>query len=105
MRIQVVWLTAVLLLGFIGLSPIHAQEVVNLLPNGDFESGNAGPWNIYGDVTSEVVTECVDAAVPEDPIEGDYCLHLVVPAAGAVPHERGLLEEEYVFEQGRRYTF
>ncbi|OHB82414.1 MAG: hypothetical protein A2Z38_01155 [Planctomycetes bacterium RBG_19FT_COMBO_48_8] len=105
MRIQVVWLTAVLLLGFIGLSPIHAQEVVNLLPNGDFESGNAGPWNIYGDITSEVVTECVDAAVPEDPIEGDYCLHLVVPAAGAGPHESGMSDGSYIFEQGKKYTF
>jgi len=98
-------LTAVLLIGFIGLNPSHAQEVVNLLPNGGFETGDAGPWNIYGDVTSEVVTECVDAAVPESPIEGDYALHIVVPAAGAGPHESGMSDGSYIFEKGKKYTF
>ena len=104
MRTRVIWLTAVLLSGFIGLGPSHAQEVVNLLPNGNFENGNAGPWNIYGNITFEVVTECVDAAVPEDPIEGDYCLHLVVPEAGAGPHECGLSDGGFTFEQGKKYT-
>jgi len=79
--------------------------VVNLLPNGGFEDGNAGPWNIYGDVTFEVVTECVDAVVPEDLIEGDYCLHLVVPAAGGGPHEVGMSDGSHIFEQGKKYTF
>ncbi|MBL7145178.1 MAG: carbohydrate binding domain-containing protein, partial [Phycisphaerae bacterium] len=78
---------------------------VNLLPNGGFDSGNAGPWNIYGDVTFEVVTECVDAAIPEGPIEGDYCLHLVVPSAGAGPHESGMSDGSYTFEKGKKYTF
>ena len=105
MRNRVVWLTVFLLIGFFGLSSSHAQEVVDLLPNGSFETGNAGPWNIYGDITSEVVTECVDAAVPEDPIEGDYCLHLVVPAAGAGPHESGMSDGSYIFERGKKYTF
>jgi hypothetical protein len=79
--------------------------VVNLLPNGGFEDGNAGPWNIYGNVTFEVVTECVDAVVPEDLIEGDYCLHLVVPEAGAGPHEVGMSDGSHIFEQGKKYTF
>ncbi|MFC1604587.1 PA14 domain-containing protein [Planctomycetota bacterium] len=105
MRTRVVWLTATLLIGFIGLSPIQAQEIVNLLPNGGFEAGNAGPWNIYGNPTFEVVTECVDAAIPEDLIEGDYCLHLVVPAAGATgPHDVGLSDGSHIFEQGKKYT-
>ena len=105
MRTPVIWLTAVLLIGFIGIGPSYAQEGVNLLPNGGFETGNAGPWNIYGDVTFEVVTECVDAAVPEGPIEGDYCLHLVVPSAGAGPHESGMSDGSYTFERGKKYTF
>jgi len=98
-------LAVVLLIGFIGIGSSYAQEVVNLLPNGGFETGNAGPWNIYGDVTSEVVTGCVDAAVPEGPIEGDYCLHLVVPSAGAGPHESGMSDGSYIFEKGKKYTF
>ncbi len=105
MRTRVIRLTAFFLIGFIVFSPGHAQEVVNLLPNGGFETGNAGPWNIYGDATSEVITECVDAAVPEGPIEGDYCLHLVVPSAGAGPHESGMSDGSYIFEQGKKYTF
>jgi len=105
MRTRVIWLTAVLLTGLIGLSQSHAQEVVNLLPNGGFEDGNAGPWNIYGNPTFEVVTECVGAAIPEDLIEGDYCLHLVVPAAGATgPHDVGLSDGSHIFEQGKKYT-
>jgi hypothetical protein len=105
MKTQVVWLAAVFLIGFIGIGPSYAQEVVNLLPNGGFETGDAGPWNIYGDVTFEVVTECVDASVPEGPIERDYCLHLVVPSAGAGPHESGMSDGSYTFEQGKKYTF
>jgi len=104
MRARVVWLTAFLLMGFIGLSPSHAQQVVNMLPNGNFEAGDAGPWNIYGNVTFEVVTECVDATVPEGPIEGDYCLHIVVPEAGGGPHESGMSDGSFTFEQGKKYT-
>ena len=70
MRNRVVWLTAVLLIGFIGFSPGHAQEVENLLANGGFEDGEVTPWGTYGGVTSEVVQVLAGAAVPEDPIEG-----------------------------------
>jgi len=82
---KVVCLTAVLLIGFMGFSPSHSQEVVNLLDNGGFEDGVVTPWNTYFNVTvnTEVVEDLVGATVPEDPIEGDSCLHVVVPAAGA----------------------
>jgi len=86
-------------------SPILAQGVVNVLPNGGFETGNAGPWNIYGNVTFEVVTECAGAAVPEGPIEGNYCLHIVVPSAGAGPHESGMSDGSFTFEKGKKYAF
>jgi len=105
MRTQVVWLTTVLLIGFIGLSPSHAQEVVNLLPNGGFETGFIGPYGIYGNGTIEVVTDCVGAAVPEGPVEGQYCLHVMVPAAGVNDWDVGMSDGSYTFEKGKKYTF
>ncbi|HUU20539.1 MAG TPA: hypothetical protein VMW72_25550, partial [Sedimentisphaerales bacterium] len=83
MRTRVVWLTAVLLIGFIGFGTSHAQEVENILANDGFEDGVIEPWGFWGDATAEVVTELVGAAVPEAPIEGDSCLHITVNSAGA----------------------
>jgi len=105
MRTRVVWLTAVLLIGFIGFGPSHAQEVENLLANGGFEDGVATPWSVWGGgATGEVVTELVGAAVEEDPIEGKFSLHVVVPAAGANSWSSGLEHRDHVFEQGKYYT-
>ena len=108
MRTQVVWFTAFLLIGFIGFSPSHAQEVKNLLINGGFEDGVIAPWTIWsswGDVTREVVKELVNAAVPEDPIEGDFCLHLVVPTPSGVAYWECCLQHgRHVFEKGKKYT-
>jgi len=105
MRNRVVWLTVVMLLGFIELGPSHAQdEIVNILDNGSFEDGVPDPWGTYGSVTTEVVLELSGAAVPEYPIEGDYCLHLVVPSAGANFWDTGLQHAGHVFEQGKKYT-
>ncbi|HUT47516.1 MAG TPA: carbohydrate binding domain-containing protein, partial [Sedimentisphaerales bacterium] len=104
MRNRVVWLAVFLLIGFIGIGPGHAQEVVNLLPNGGFESGVMSPWSTYGPVTSEVVQNLVDATIPEDPIEGDYCLHIVVPEAGVNSWDAGLQNSGHVFEAGKKYT-
>ncbi|MHC4694605.1 MAG: PA14 domain-containing protein, partial [Planctomycetota bacterium] len=105
MKNRIVWLTAVLLIGFMGVSPSHAQQVVNLLPNGGFESGLIGPFGTYGAGTNEVVTDCVGAAVPEGPIEGDYCLHIVIPAAGTNDWDSGMSDGSYTFEVGMKYTF
>ncbi|MHC4206376.1 MAG: PA14 domain-containing protein, partial [Planctomycetota bacterium] len=105
MRNRVVWLT-VLLLGFIGISPGHAQ-VVNILDNGGFEDGVMAPWSIYAGppgANGEVVTELVGAAVPEDPIEGDYCLHVMVPEAGENAWASGLQHAGHVFETNKIYT-
>jgi hypothetical protein len=60
---RVVWLTAALLIGFIGLSPSYAQEGTNILINGGFEYGVLEPWSTYG-ATAEVVEELVGAAIP-----------------------------------------
>jgi len=91
-----------------GFSPSHAQEVENLLVNGGFEDDDLAPWTIWsswGDVTGEVVKELVNAAVPEDPIEGDFCLHLVVPTPpGVAQWECCLQHGRHVFEKGKKYT-
>ncbi len=105
MRTRLLWLTALSLV-FMGLGPIYAQdEVVNLLPNGGFEDGGIAPFGTYGTVTSEVVTELVGATIPEDIIEGNYCLHLVVDAAGANNWDMGMTDGSHVFEAGKTYTF
>jgi len=51
-----------------------------------------------------VVGVLAGAAVPEGPIEGDYCLHVVVPATGANSWDMGLQHAGHVFEAGKKYT-
>jgi hypothetical protein len=104
MRTRVFWWTAVLLIVFMGFGPSHAQEVENILVNGGFEDGVTAPWGTYGGVTTEVVEQLEDAWIPEDPIEGDFCLHIVVPAAGANFWDSGLQHAGHVFEAGKKYT-
>ena len=105
MRTRLISLTAFFLIGFVVFSPSHAQEVENLLINGGFEDGVADPWTTYGGVTTEVVQELVGAAVDEGPIEGNFCLHIVVPAAGANFWDSGLQHRGHnIFEQGKKYT-
>jgi hypothetical protein len=104
MRVILFCLSVFLLTGFFGLSPCHAQPGVNLISNGDFETGTNAGWNFYGDMTYEAVTECVGAAVPEPVIQGQYCMHIVVPAAGAGPQDVGISRGEYTFEAGKKYT-
>ena len=73
--------------------------------NGGFEDGVVEPWGTYGDgVTTEVVSELMDAVVPEAPVEGGSCLHVVVPTAGANFWDAGLQQTELVFETGKKYT-
>ncbi len=80
-------------------------EPPNMLPNGGFESGKIEPYGIYGTATSEIVTELVGAAVPEGPIEGKYCLHVVVPAAGANFWDIGMTDGSFTFKTGKKYKF
>jgi len=105
MRTRVVWLTAFFLIGFIVFGPSRAQdEIENILANGGFEDGITAPWGTYGGVTIEVVEKLEDAAVEEDPIEGNFCLHVVVAAAGANFWDSGLQHAGHVFENGKKYT-
>ncbi len=92
-------------IGFIVSGASHAQdEVENILVNGGFEDGVSDPWGGYGGATTEVVVILEGAAVSEDPIEGNYCLHVAVAAAGANWWDLGLDQSGYVFEKGKTYT-
>jgi hypothetical protein len=105
MRTRLIQLMAFFLIGFIVFSTSQAQdEVVNILINGDFEGGVADPWGTYGGATLEVVDKLEGAAVDEDPIEGNYCLHVTIPAAAANFWETGLNQGGLVFEAGKIYT-
>ena len=105
MRNRVVWLMAALVIGFVASGPSHAQQPTNLLTNGGFESGQIAPYGIYGSGTGTVVTDCAGAATPEKPIEGKYCLHIVVAAAGTNNWDVGMSNGSFTFKQGKKYTF
>ncbi|MBN1805462.1 MAG: carbohydrate binding domain-containing protein [Sedimentisphaerales bacterium] len=104
MKTQVIRLIVILLTGFMALSPSRGQDVENLLVNGGFENGEVTPWGTYGSVSVEVVDKLEDAAVAEGPIEGNYCLHVVVPQAAANFWETGFNQGGLTFEAGKMYT-
>ena len=103
MRHRRFWLIAALVMGLAGAG--QGQPGVNMLANGGFESGSIAPYGIYGSGTGTVVTECTGAAVPEGPIEGRYCLHVTVAAAGANNWDVGMTDGSHTFKQGKKYTF
>jgi len=80
-------------------------EPENLLPNGGFESGEIAPYGTYGTCTTEVVTDCVGADVAEGPVEGNYCLHVVVPTAGANSWDVGMTDGSFTLQAGKKYKF
>lgn len=88
----------------LGTGYAHGDEVENILANGGLEDGIADPWTTYGTAAAEVVEELEKAAVPEDPIEGDFCLHVIVAAKGANFWDSGLQHAGHVFEKGKKYT-
>ncbi|MHC4229558.1 MAG: carbohydrate binding domain-containing protein, partial [Planctomycetota bacterium] len=103
MRNQIVWLTAIFIV-FMGFS-LSQGQVVNLLENGGFETGDMAPWTTYGGATTEVVTDLTGAAVPEDPIEGTHALHITITALGDNFYSIGLQHRGHnIFEQGKKYT-
>ena len=88
-------------------NPVQQSASLNLLTNGGFETGELLPWTGGGAAGSvmTVVDTLEGAEIPEDPIEGDYCLHVVVEEEGANPWESQLKYTNLVFEQGKIYTF
>ncbi|MBN2137443.1 MAG: carbohydrate binding domain-containing protein, partial [Sedimentisphaerales bacterium] len=105
MRNRMIWLFIVVSMGLMVFGSTYAAEGDNLLTNGDFETGLYSPWGGYGDYAYEVVQQLEGAAVPDGPIEGDYCLHVTVPAVGANPWDAGIQTwQGQVFEAGKKYT-
>ncbi|MCU0914851.1 MAG: carbohydrate binding domain-containing protein [Planctomycetes bacterium] len=102
---RVVWLAVAVAIGCVASGPAQAQQVQNLLLNGGFETGVIAPYGTYGTCTTEVVTQCAGATVPEGPVEGKYCLHITVPAAGANNWDVGMTDGSHSFQQGKKYTF
>ncbi len=85
-------------------NPVELGEPMNLLTNGGFEDGVLEPWGFWGDASAEIVQELTGAAVPEEPAEGDSCLHITVNSAGANDWDYGLNQGGFAFEAGKRYT-
>ncbi len=105
LRIPFFWGMMALLVGFVGLASSRAQTGTNLLANGGFESGVIAPYGTYGNCTARVATDCGGAAVSEGPAEGKYCLHIVVPAAGANDYDIGMTNNYLTFRKGKTYRF
>jgi hypothetical protein len=109
---RAIWWMAALLIGFVVAGPGQAQQITNLFQNPGFETGAVTPWNSYGSaaatVTSTVVKDCVNADVPEGPIEGTYCLNVKVSGPGTNYWDGALtpalLPGEGIFRQGKKYT-
>ena len=104
MRNRIVWGMAALVIGFVASGSSQAQQIQNQITNGNFETGAVAPWTTFGTVSMEVVTTCAGATVPEGPVEGRYCLHVTVPAAGANYWDIGLSPRGMVFQKGKKYT-
>ncbi|UCE49444.1 MAG: carbohydrate binding domain-containing protein [Phycisphaerales bacterium] len=87
-------------------NPVLRSEPVNLLTNGGFETGDPAPWSGGGAVGSvmTVVDTLAGAEIAEDPIEGNYCLHIAVGEKGTNTWDSQLKYFDLVFEQGKVYT-
>jgi hypothetical protein len=92
------------------VSPEKLAELEAALPKdaaefeGGFESGVLYPWRTYGNVSAQVVTELAGATVPENVIEGKYCLFLDVAPGIADFWDAGLKSPGVVFQKGKKYT-
>jgi len=80
----------------------------SVLINGGFESGAMTPWKKYATaptvIKAGVVRELTGAAVPEGPVEGDYCLHVGVSETTEDWWLTGVVCDGLVFQAGKRYT-
>ncbi|MCL5282403.1 MAG: carbohydrate binding domain-containing protein [Planctomycetes bacterium] len=109
MRNRAVWWMGALLIGCLASDLSQAQQVTNLIAdrNPGFESGARTPWNLNagGVATATVVKECVDAAVPERPIEGSYCLNVKLSGPSSPNWWNAAFDLSYPsFEKGKKYT-
>ena len=95
----------VMLLACFSLGIIQAQDQNgNYFPNGGFEDGVLAPWGIFGNATGEVVSVLAGAAIPQEPAEGRFALHVTVSTGSAEWWTTGLSPSGTVFEEGKKYT-
>ena len=92
------WVLALLAAGF--LPAVRADCPGNALVNGGFEEGALDPWYLYDNTGAGATAE----VVADGPVEGDACLHVVVPVAGANFWDVGLSQPGFVYEAGKAYT-
>ena len=78
----------------------RAAPTVNILTNGGFEDGVIDPWYLYDNIDAGAMAE----VVTDDPEEGSYCLHVVVPSTGENSYDIGLGQGGHVFQAGKYYT-
>lgn len=76
----------------------------NYFVNGGFETGAFEPWGTFGNIEVAVVGALDGAAVPEEPIEGESCLHVTVLPGNANWWNVGLQSSGAVFETDKKYT-
>jgi hypothetical protein len=100
---------AALLIGLTVSGSGRAQQVTNLVAsrNPGFESGALSPWNLNagGVATATVVKDCVGAAVPEGPIEGNYCLYVKLSGPSSPNWWNAAFDlAGPTFEKGKKYT-
>ncbi len=81
-----------------------ARPTANFLVNGGFEDGVLDPWILWGDATSDVVTQLVGATVPEAPAEGNFCLCVDVAPGALNVWDAFLRPVGVAFEAGKKYT-
>jgi len=81
-----------------------SNVTANILANGDFETGAIEPWSTYGCMTAEVVDDLAGAAISEAVIEGESCLHVMVPKASVNFWNAGLEHTGHVLKAGKKYT-
>ena len=107
MRTRFVWLVVASMIGFLVSGPGRAQEVTNLIQdrNPGFEAGVLAPWNTWGGgsatVTTAIVKDCVGAAVPEGPIEGNYCLYVTVSGPSTNWYQCSFVTQGPTFVEGQ----
>jgi hypothetical protein len=103
---------ATLLIGCLASGSSQAQQITNLIAerNPGFETGTLEPWWTFDNwgqeppLTATVVKDCNGAAVPEDPIEGNYCLHVKVAGPSSNWWSVCFGVESPTFEKGKKYT-
>ncbi|MDA1191576.1 MAG: carbohydrate binding domain-containing protein [Candidatus Poribacteria bacterium] len=94
---------AVLMATFISVVTAYAaDDIVNLVENGDFENGGYAPFVSYGPVTLALTKQKADAHTGSDALTAD------IPGPGANFWDAGIQynrQPDVIFEKGVEYTW